>query len=285
MTPAATPAVAPGPGPVPPVSARPMGRLHAAVVDASATAERLLTKLRHDPSSLVLPLSAPVLLVLIFGYIFGSAITAPGHGNYREYLLPGLFVTITGNVMPSMVQTARDTTRGVLDRFRSMPIARTAIPFGQAAAQVVYGLATLLLMSLCGLAIGWRVHRGWALAAAALGLLLAFQFAMPWLGMYLGLLIAKEDAAAQLGVLVIPVGMVSNIFVPTAGTPWWLRVIADWNPMSAVASAVRQLLGNPNAPTNGAWPLEHAVLATLLWTALLLVVVVPLCTRRYTRPA
>jgi ABC-2 type transport system permease protein len=279
-----TPAVTPGTGPAPAPTARPLGTLHAALVDGAATAERLLTKLRHDPSSLVMTLSAPVLLVLIFGYIFGSAITAPGHGNYREYLLPGLFVTIAGNVMPSMVQTARDTTRGVVDRFRSMPIARTAIPFGHAAAQAVYGLVTLLLMSLCGLAIGWGVHRGWARAAAALGLLLAFQFAMTWFGMYLGLAIGKEDIAAQLGVLVIPVGMVSNIFVPTAGMPGWLRTIADWNPMSAVASAVRELLGNPNSPTNGAWPLEHAVPAALLWTALLLVVFVPLCTWRYTRP-
>jgi ABC-2 type transport system permease protein len=260
-------------------------RLRWALADGSVAAQRLLTKLRHDPSSIVMTLSAPVLMVLIFGYIFGSAIVAPGHGSYREYLLPGLFVTIAGNVVPSMVQTARDSSRGVIDRFRSMPIARVAIPLGHAAAQAVYGLITLLLMSLCGLAIGWRAHRGPVPTLAALGLLLAFQIAMTWLGMYLGLVIGKEDTAAQLAVLALPIGMISNIFVPTAGMPDWLRVISDWNPMSAVASAVRGLFGNPNAPTNGAWPLEHAVTASLIWTVVLLVVLVPLCSRRYAHSA
>jgi ABC-2 type transport system permease protein len=178
---------------------------------------------------------------------------------------------------------ARDSTRGVVDRYRSLPISRAAVPFGQAAANSVYGLVNFVLMALCGLVVGWRIGRGPADAGAALLLLLAFQFAATWVGLYLGLVIGKEEAAAQASILVLPIGMISNVFVPTTGMPGWLRFIADWNPVSALAAAARHLLGSPAAPANGAWPLEHPVIASLAWTAVLLAVFVPLCTRRYAR--
>jgi ABC-2 type transport system permease protein len=253
-----------------------------AVTDGLAAAERLLTKLRHDPASIGLTLGAPIVLVLIFGYIFGSAIAVPG-GNYRDFLVPGLFVTIAANIVPSMVTMARDSTRGVVDRFRSMPITRSAVPFGQAAATAVYGLINFILMALCGLAVGWRIHHGAADALAALALLVAFQVAATWVGMYLGLLIGKEETAAQASILIFPVTTLSNVFVPTTGMPTWLRTIADWNPVSALAAAARHLFGSPVPPTDGAWPLTHPVAASLAWTALLLVIFVPLTTRRYAR--
>jgi ABC-2 type transport system permease protein len=256
--------------------------LRFALADGSAAAERVLTKLRHDPAAIGITLGAPVVLVLIFGYIFGSAISVPG-GEYREFLVPGLFATIAANITPAMVTMARDSTRGVVDRFRSLPINRAAVPFGQAAATALYGLISFVLMALCGLAVGWRIHGGAADAAAALGLLLAFQVAATWIGMYLGLLIGKEETAAQASVLVFPIATVSNVFVPTSGMPTWLRVIADWNPVSALAAAARHLLGSPVPPANGAWPLLHPVLASLLWTAALLVIFVPLTTARYAR--
>jgi ABC-2 type transport system permease protein len=254
-----------------------------AVGDGLAAAERLLTKLRHDPAAITMTVGAPVVLVIIFGYIFGSAIAVPGGGNYREYLVPGLFVTIAANIVPSMVAVARDSTRGVVDRFRSLPITRSAIPFGQATATALYGLASFVLMALCGLAVGWRVHRGAGYALAALALLFTFQFAATWVGMYLGLIIGKEETAAQASILIFPLSMLSNVFVPTSGMPAWLRTAADWNPMSTLATAVRQLLGNPTSPAHATWPLEHSILASVAWTALLLVIFVPLCTARYAR--
>jgi len=263
---------------------RPGRGLWLALGDGLAAAERLLTKLRHDPAAITLTLGAPVVLVVIFGYIFGSAISVPGGGNYRAYLVPGLFVTIAANITPSMVSTARDSTRGVVDRFRSLPITRAAVPFGQAAASAVYGLASFLLMALCGLAVGWRIDRGAGPAVAALALLVAFQFAVTWVGIYLGLVIGKEETAAQASILIFPVTMLSNVFVPTTGMPSWIRAIADWNPISALATATRQLLGNPVAPASGAWPLEHPITASLAWMALLLAVFVPLATARYARP-
>jgi ABC-2 type transport system permease protein len=258
-------------------------RARRAAAEGLAAAQRVLTKLRHDPGSIALTLGAPVFLVLIFGYVFGSAIAVPGGGNYRAFLVSGLFATIASNILPSMVAMARDATRGVVDRFRSLPISRAAVPLGQAAATSVYGLANFILMALCGLVVGWRINRGPADAAAALLLLLAFQFAATWVGLYLGLVIGKEETAAQASILVFPVTMISNVFVPTSGMPGWLRLIADWNPISALAAAARQLLGSPTAPANGAWPLEHPVLGSLAWTAVLLAVFVPLCTRRYAR--
>jgi len=182
-----------------------------------------------------------------------------------------------------MFTMARDSSRGVVDRFRSLPIARTAVPFGQAAATLVYSLATFVLMALCGLAVGWRIERGAGLAAAALALLVAFQFAATWVGMYLGLVLGSEQAAGQASILIYPVTILSNVYVPTSGMPAWLRAIADWNPISALAAAIRDLSGSPAAPTNGTWQLEHPVPATLAWTALLLAIFVPLCTRRFAR--
>jgi ABC-2 type transport system permease protein len=251
------------------------------VSDGMAAAQRLLTKLRHDRTALVLTVGAPVVLVLVFGYVFGSAIEVPGRENYRAFLVPGLFVMTSTNIIPSMVTMARDSYRGVVDRFRSLPISRIAVPFGQAAATAVYGGVSLVLMALCGLAVGWRIDNGAGDALIALGLLLAFQIAMTWAGMYLGLVLGREETASQASILIFPVTGLSNVFVPTSGMPAWLRTIADWNPVSAVAAATRHLFGNPTAPANGAWPLEHPVIATLGWTALFLAVFVPLCTARY----
>ncbi len=254
------------------------------LTDGAAAAGRVFAKLRHDPAGIALTLGAPVVMVLVFGYVFGSAITVPGSGDYREYLVPGLFVMIAFNPIPAMVGMARDYGRGSVDRFRSLPIIRAAIPSGQAAATAVYGMICLSLMALCGLAVGWRIHTGVGPALSAFALLVAVQVTFTWIGMYLGLVIGKEETAAQLSVLVFPLAMVSNVFVPTSGMPAWLRTIADWNPLSAFATAVRSLLGNPTAPTNGAWPLEHPVVSSLAWVALLVLVFAPACVLRYARP-
>ncbi|HST83430.1 MAG TPA: ABC transporter permease [Kineosporiaceae bacterium] len=257
------------------------------ITDALAAAERLVITVRRDPASIVMVLAAPAVLVLIFGYIFGAAIQLPGSAagsaDYREFLIPGLLVTMAFNIIPSMVSIARDTDRGIVDRFRSLPISRSAIPAGQAIATSLYAMVGFVVMMLCGLAVGWRIRDGAIRALAALALLVLFQFAMTWVGMYLGQLLGKEEAAGQASILVLPLGMVSNVFVPTTGMPGWLRLIADWNPISAASAAVRNLFGNPGAPTNGAWPLEHPVTATLIWIAVILAVFAPLCTARYAR--
>ncbi|GAA0259344.1 ABC transporter permease [Cryptosporangium japonicum] len=254
-----------------------------AVVDGMAAAERVLTRLRHDPSGIALTLAGPVVLVIAFGYIIGSAIEVPG-GGYRAYLLPGLFVVIAVNILPPLVTMVRDNQLGVVDRYRSMPIARSAVPFGQAAATSVYGLVNFVLMGLIGLLVGWRIERGAGRALAALGLLLLVQFAMTWVGLYLGLVVKSQEAAGQLSVVVLPISMVSNVMVPTGGMPGWLRVIAEWNPVSALGQAVRELCGNPIPAESSAWPLQHPVAASLLYAGVILAIFVPATTLRFARP-
>ncbi|GLY13785.1 ABC transporter permease [Kineosporia rhizophila] len=255
--------------------------------DALPAAERLLTSVIRNPAFILVLVTAPIVLVLIFGFIFGGAITVPGAGTggatYREFLLPGLLVMTASNIVPSMVSAAKDNHSGLTDRFRSLPVRRVAIPAGSALATLVYGTISFSIMMLCGLAVGWRIRGGLADALLAVLILLLFQFAASWIGMFLGYLFDDEETAGQAAILAIPLGMVSNVFVPTGGMPAWLATIAEWNPLSAVAAALRELFGNPTAPTGGAWPLENPVTASIVWALGLLAVFVPLCTRRYVR--
>jgi ABC-2 type transport system permease protein len=189
--------------------------------------------------------------------------------------------SVTG-VMTTLTGVVADVSRGVMDRFRSMPMARLAVPFGQTGADTATGALSLAIMAGMGLAVGWRAHRGAADTAAAFALLILFQYAVTWTGAFLGLLVKNEATADNLVPLVFPVTMVSNAFVPASGMPPWLRATADWNPVSAVVAACRSLFGNPGVPAAGtAWPLEHPVIATLSWSALLLAAFMPLAAYRF----
>jgi ABC-2 type transport system permease protein len=258
------------------------GGIHLALGDGWTIVRRDLAQLRYTPTELAGELIFPAVMVVLFGYIFGSAIATPG-GNYREYLMPGLFafsqVTAVG---VTALAIADDHARGVMDRFRSMPIARSAIPFGRIGAGVAMGVLNLTVVTVCGLAVGWRANSGVVDAAAAFGLLLLMRYALSWLGVYLGLLVRNPTTADALVPLSFPIAMVSNAFVPTSGMPTWLRDIANWNPVSCLVAACRQLFGNPGVATHDStWALVHPVVATLAWAALLLVVFIPLAARRY----
>lgn len=258
------------------------GRLRWALADGLTVVWRDLRHLKYQPGELVGALIFPALMVLLFGYVFGSAISVPG-GNYREYLMPGLFAmsAFTG-VIATTVIVAGDAAKGVMDRFRSMPVTRLAVPFGQTGADIVTGALALVIMVGCGLAVGWRPHGGAGSVAAAFGLLILLRYAVSWAGVYLGLAVRNEETADQLVPLIFPVTMISNTFVPTTHMPAWLRAVSDWNPVSSLVAACRHLLGSAPAGPPGAWPLAHPVLATLLWSGVLLAVFVPLSVRRYT---
>jgi ABC-2 type transport system permease protein len=273
------------PMPAPPASLA--GRLRWTAADASVLVGRELSKLRQEPGQLLTALIFPGIMVLLFGYVFGSAIQVPGGGDYREYLMPGLFSMITFSaVLALMLQVATDASHGVMDRFRSMPMARSAVPLGQVGADtLVSGLLALLIMVGAGLLVGWRPHNGPVATAEAFALLLLIRFALSWVGCYLGLLVGDERTADNFVPLSLPVSMLSNSFVPTDGMPAWLRVVAEWNPVSAMTAASRDLFGNPGAPTGDdlPLPLAHPVAAVLVWSAVLLAVFVPLTIRAYQR--
>ncbi|MFI0487593.1 ABC transporter permease [Actinomadura sp. 9N215] len=264
-------------------------RLRWTFTDGLTLIGRELGRLRQEPGELVAALIFPATMVVLFGYVFGSAIAVPGGGNYREYLMPGLFamVTFTGT-MAVTLRVATDASRGVMDRFRSMPVARSAVPFGQTGAEILNGVLGTAIMAAAGLLVGWRAHGGVWATVEAFALLALMRYALSWAGCYLGLVVKNEQTADQLIPLVFPVTMLSNSFVPTGGMPTVLQVIADWNPVSALTAACRDLFGNPGAPAAGpgadlAWPLAHPVAATLGWAALLLAVFVPLSVRTYQR--
>ncbi|MEO5874686.1 MAG: ABC transporter permease, partial [Streptosporangiaceae bacterium] len=142
-------------------------------LDGCTMIGRRLQQTRHEPGQLVAALVFPIIMILLFGYIFGSAIQVPGGGNYREYLMPGLFAMATfAGVMANVMLVAADVQRGVMDRFRSMPIARWAMPFGQSGADLLISVLTTGMMVLCGLAVGWRAHEGVARTVAAFGLIM-----------------------------------------------------------------------------------------------------------------
>ncbi|CAM5385059.1 transport permease protein [Streptomyces avidinii] len=256
--------------------------------DGGAVLTRQLQKARRAPALMVLTQTMPVAMLLFFGYVLGSALAMPGR-EYRQFLVPGLLAATAANgLMAGMFTAAQDAHRGVTDRFRSLPMSRTAVPLGQTAADLVTTAVSMVPLMLVGLAMGWRVENGPAGALGALGVLLLFRFATAWVGTYLGLLSRSEEAAGQLGGATFVLPMLSGAYLPTAGLPGWLRAVAEWNPISAVAAAVRTLCGQAGggaaeAATGAAWPVAHPVAGALLWSLLLLALAVPAATRRYAR--
>ncbi|WSU71042.1 ABC transporter permease [Streptomyces sp. NBC_01102] len=242
---------------------------------------RHLQKLRAAPGVLILTQTMPITMLLFFGYVFGSALAVPGQ-EYRAFLVPGLLAATAANgLMTGMFQAAQDCDRGVMDRFRTLPMSRAAVPLGSTAAEVLTTAVGLVPLMLVGLAVGWRIEGGVADALGAFGLLLLFRFATSWAGYWLGLLIRDEEAAGQLGSATFILPLLSSAYIPTDGMPGWLRTVAEWNPISALAAATRDLFGNAAPTADAAWPSAHPVAGTLAWAAVLLAVFVPLTVRRY----
>ncbi|MER6079069.1 ABC transporter permease [Streptomyces sp. NPDC001833] len=257
--------------------------MSALVYEGVAMTGRQLRRVRNSPGLAVLTQLMPVNMLLFFGYVFGSALTMPGP-EYRSFLVPGLLVaTAAGGVMTGMFQAAQDTHRGVTDRFRTMPVSRAAAPLGQAVADLVVTTAGTVPLLLVGLAVGWRVEGSAAAAAGAVGLLLLFRFACTAVGIHLGLLTRSEEAAGQLGASTFVLPLLSNAYIPTGNLPGWLRTLAEWNPISAVTTALRDLFGNAPVPDGAAWPVAHPVAGSLAWSLVLIAVFLPLAVRRYGR--
>ncbi|WP_028801701.1 ABC transporter permease [Streptomyces sp. 142MFCol3.1] len=249
--------------------------------DGGAMLGRQLRRIRHNPGLLILTQTMPITMLLFFGYVFGSALATPGQ-EYRAFLVPGLMVATAANgIMTGMFQAAQDSHRGVMDRFRTLPMSRAAVPLGQATADVVVTAAGTVGLMLVGLAVGWRIEGSAPEAACGVGLLLLFRFATTWIGILLGLLSRSEEATGQLGGATFVLPLLSNAYIPTDNLPGWLRALAEWNPISAVTTALRDLFGNAPAPADGAWPVTHPVAGSLAWCAVIVAVFLPAAVRRY----
>jgi ABC-2 type transport system permease protein len=258
------------------------------ISDVAVLTRRILARIVREPETLMDVTIQPILFVLMFAYVFGGAIPLPGGGSYHEYLVGGMLAMGLAMTAPgTAVALVTDMSSGLIDRFRSLPTARSAVLAGRTIADLVTQVIGAIVVAGVGLAIGWRIHSSVADAAAAFGLALLFGYAFTWVGACLGMVLRSPEAAQQMGfVLFLPLTFVSNAFVPTQGMPGWLQAVANWNPMSALAAASRELFGNPNpAASVQAWPMQHPELAVIGWSALLLAVFAPLAVHLYRRKA
>jgi ABC transporter DrrB family efflux protein len=225
----------------------------------------------------------PVLFVLLFAEVFGPAISLPGGGSYRQFLMAGVFAqAVAFTTYPTAVGVAWDMQLGLMDRFRTMPMHPSAMFIGRTLGDLGRMAISVALMALCGLAVGWRINDGVAPAVGGFALLALFGFSMSWVGAYFGL-VAKSVQAAQSQPMLwlFPLTFVSNAFVPTQHMPGVLEDVANWNPVSAVAAATRTLFGNPHPFADPhSFPAQHAVLLSVLWSVGMTSVAAVLCTRR-----
>jgi ABC-2 type transport system permease protein len=260
-------------------------RLGWAIADAWVITLRDLTHWARQPGALIAnTLLFPVMIVLMFGYLLGGAMTVPGGGDYRDFLMPGMFaMTMVFGTGATLAAVSADAARGVTDRFRSLPMAAPAVIAGRAAADMLNSAAALAVLTGCGFLVGWHPHRGAACAIAALGLLLLLRFAFVWIGVYLGLrFYPNPEAVTAVRTLEFPIGFLGNPFVAVSTMPAWLGAIAQWNPLSSTVSATRQLFGAPTG-AHPSWITDHAVLMAVAWPLLLIAVFLPLSLHRYRR--
>ncbi|WP_420612907.1 ABC transporter permease [Candidatus Spongiisocius sp.] len=259
-----------------------------ALGDGLVIARRNLIKLKRVPDVLVFVLLSPIMFVLLFAYVFGSAIDIPG-GSYREFLMGGIFgQTVIFGATFTGAGLAEDMQKGIIDRFRSLPMSRAAVVLGRTASDVIYNVITLTVMAITGLIVGWRIRGSLLDALAAFLLLLLFAYSVSWVMALLGLSVPSPEVLNNASFIVIfPLTFIANTFVPAESLPTVLRVFAEWNPISSLVQAVRELFGNipPGAPEPASWPLQNPVIYTVLCACLIIAIFAPLSVRRYVRVA
>lgn len=259
------------------------GGLGGELADGLLVTWRNLRRIPRIPELAIFAILQSIMFVLLFAFVFGGAIPLPDGGSYREFLMPGIFAqTIAFAAVTTAIGMTDDLNKGLLDRFRSLPMGRSAVLTGRAFSDVVYNGGILAVLMLTGLFVEWQVRTGVLEFLGGIGLLLLFTFAMSWLGIWIGLMVPTVEVAQQLGFTVLfPLTFLSNVFVPTQTLPALLRPVAEWNPVSALTAATRQLWGNPNPFAASGFPAEQPVLLTLIWVAVMLAVFIPLAVRKY----
>jgi ABC-2 type transport system permease protein len=259
-------------------------RLRWLVSDAAVLAKRQFAHIRQIPEKLFDVTLQPVMFVLLFSFVFGNVIAVPGGGDYREYLIGGIIVqSLAFGMMGPGVSMATDLGEGIIDRFRSLPMSRPAYLLGHLTAEFAASVLAVAIMVISGLIVGWGISSTPLEAIGGFGLVLLLGISMVWLGTLIGVVVRTPDAVQGIAfVAVFPLTFVANTFVPVSGLPDGLRQFAEYNPVSSWAAGIRTLFGNPTAiPDGAAWPLQHSVLASVLWCIVVLAVAVPLTLRAF----
>ncbi len=246
---------------------------------------RNLVHIRRMPEMLMDVTVQPVVFVLLFAYVFGGAIAVAG-ASYKEFLLPGIMVQtmVFSSAIVAMGLTS-DLQKGIVDRFKSLPVPRSAVLVGRSISSLIHSSIGIAVMGVTGLLIGWRIRNGVVDAVVAFLLLLLFGFAMIWLGIWVGSLMRTVEAVQGfMFTVMFPLTFVANTFAPPQSMPAWLRAIAEWNPVSALTQACRELWGNGlPAPADAAWPLQHPVAVSIAWSLVLTAVFAPLALSAFRR--
>ncbi len=263
------------------------GGMASAFRDTMVVAWRNLRGGWRVPDNQVYMFIQPIMFVVLFAYVFGGAIPVPGaEGDplaYREFLMAGIFAqTMAFASAPASVGLADDMQKGLIDRFRSLPMARSGVIAGRVVADLANQVIVLVIMIICGLIVGWRFHNGVPQFLAGVGLLLLLAFSMLWVGALIGLSVGSPQVAASAGLIwLFPVTFLSNAFVPLPSLPDWLQTVAEWNPISSFVSACRELFGNPNPYATDSFPSQNPVLLSLIWVVVIVGIFAPLAIRKY----
>jgi ABC transporter DrrB family efflux protein len=261
-------------------------RMKWAVKDSWTIVWQEITHLIRQPSTFAWQLGFPVVMVLLFVYVFGSAMDVTGQGAGEEYLtyaMPGLFaMTMAFGFMNTAFAMAMSKEKGFIDRFRSMPMTSSAVVTGRGFADIIQATVDLIVLVGIALVLGWRSGGGLTETLSAFALLLWLRFSLIFVGLFVGLRVKNTEAAGNLFALAFPFGMISSVFTPPELMPGWLGAIAAWNPVSSTAGAIRELFGAP-AVASGYWIEGQAIAGALVWPLLIIAVFAPLAVRQYQR--
>nr|WP_203611776.1 ABC transporter permease [Streptomyces cyaneofuscatus] len=269
---------------------RPSGGVVQSVKDSLVVAKRNLIRMARIPEMVIFGLIQPIMFVVLFTYVFGGSISIGGSTDpqlYKEFLMAGIFAqTVTFATAGAGAGIADDMHKGLIDRFRSLPMARGAVLTGRTLADLVQTTLTLVVLAGVALLVGWRTHENLGKVIGGFLLLLLLGYAFSWIGALIGLSVRTPEAATSGGLIwLFPLTFISNAFVPVNNMPTFLQHVAEWNPFSATVAGARELFGNtmPGVPKSvtGAWPMEHPVLASVLWSILIIVVFRTLAVRKY----
>ena len=268
----------------------PTGALAESVSDAAVITRRNLRKILRVPDVLVFTTLSPIMFVLLFAYVFGGAIGTQDTGvSYREFLIAGVFVqTVVFGATFTGYSLAEDLQKGIVDRFRSLPMSSSSVVVGRTVSDIGINVVSLFVMSVTGLIVGWRIRTSVLEAVAAYALILLFAFAISWIMAAVALTVRTPEVVNNASFIVIfPLTFCANTFVSTSTLPGPLETFANWNPVSSVTQAARELFGNvdPAAPVPDAWPMQHPEAYTLIWVVIILAVFVPVSIRLYQRAA
>ena len=255
------------------------------ITDSIVITKRQLLQLARVPEVLIFSTIQPVMFVLLFRYVFGGSIETGQPGGYVQLLMPGIFVqTVAFTLAATASGLAEDMKKGLIDRFRSLPIARSALILGRTLGDSLLNIVVLAVMGAAGFVVGWRPTSGLFQVALAFLFLLFFGYALSWVGIYIGLSARDARVVQNVSFLVtFPLTFLSNAFAPTTGMPRPLQYVAEWNPVSTMVAACRQLFGLENqfGATAGSFPSENPLTMSLIYMAIIMIIFVPMSVKKY----